>query len=269
VLGRKTPLHLKLVMYHEERKRQGRAMDIRLSYVKTVLMPRQYGLKALDPIGTATAEELLAKIVPLANIYHAVVLKDLLPADMGVEEALGIYRNFHMLLYTQEWSENDIPVACSCKTCHCHCICTQLLPYSAVFEPRIRVPPEYIAKTVAERKCCKSAKSAAGRKRLKFLTELADDEKKTDSKVKYLKGTMPPPAAAAGATVHKAPLLCAMLHPSKVHISSPASMVASAGETDLDLAGRQFLRNCLPYNIIEFKQFKTISCFIMFYSIKL
>ncbi len=30
------------------------------------------------------------------------------------------------------------------------------------------------------------------------------------------------------------------------------SMVASAGETDRDLAGTQFPRNCVPYNIIEF-----------------
>ncbi len=103
-----------------------------------------------------TAEELCAKIVPLARIYHAVVLKDQLPADKGVEddseEALGIYRNLHMLMYTPDWSENDIPVACSCKTCHGHCICTHTLLYGAVFEPRVRVPPEYIAKTVAERK---------------------------------------------------------------------------------------------------------------------
>ncbi len=169
----KTPLHLKLLMYHEERERQGRAMDIHLSDVKTVLMPRQHVLKALDPNGTATAEELRAKIVPLARIYHAVVLKDQLPADKGVEEALGIYRNFHMLVYTPDWSENDIPVACSCKTCHGHCICTRTLLYGAVFEPRVRVPPEYIAK------------GTAGRKRLKLLAELADDEKKTDSKVKY------------------------------------------------------------------------------------
>ncbi len=36
-------------------------------------------------------------------------------------------------------------------------------------------------------------------------------------------------------------------------IGDPGSSVAaSAGETDRDLAGRQFPRNCLPYNIIEF-----------------
>jgi hypothetical protein len=33
-------------------------------------------------------------------------------------------------------------------------------------------------------------------------------------------------------------------------------MVASAGETDRDLVGRQFTRNCLPYNIIEFEHYK-------------
>ncbi len=42
-------------------------------------------------------------------------------------------------------------------------------------------------------------------------------------------------------------------------VPDESSMVASAGETDRDLgslpvglAGRQFPRNCLPYNIIEF-----------------
>ncbi len=35
-----------------------------------------------------------------------------------------------------------------------------------------------------------------------------------------MKGTMPPPAAAAPATVHNAPILCAKLHPSKVRIPS-------------------------------------------------
>jgi hypothetical protein len=32
-----------------------------------------------------------------------------------------------------------------------------------------------------------------------------------------------------------------------------ASVVASAGETDRDLAVTQFPRNCVPYNIIEFQ----------------
>jgi hypothetical protein len=41
------------------------------------------------------------------------------------------------------------------------------------------------------------------------------------------------------------------------------SMVASAGETDLDLAGRQFPRNCVVLNIIILKLYN----FIMFYNV--
>ncbi len=53
-----------------------------------------------------------------------------------------------------------------------------------------------------------------------------------------------------------------------------SSMVASAGETNRDLAGKQFPKNCLPYNIIEFKKIIIIILwyfviFSMFYSIKL
>ncbi len=33
-------------------------------------------------------------------------------------------------------------------------------------------------------------------------------------------------------------------------------MVASAGETDLDLAAAQFAKNCVAYNNIEFEYYK-------------
>ncbi len=36
------------------------------------------------------------------------------------------------------------------------------------------------------------------------------------------------------------------------HYICKTSVVASAGETDRDLAVTQFPRNCVPYNIIEF-----------------
>ncbi len=47
-----------------------------------------------------------------------------------------------------------------------------------------------------------------------------------------MKGTMLPPAAAAPATVHNAPLLCAKLHPSKVHIPSP--VLPSSSDDDFE-----------------------------------
>jgi hypothetical protein len=43
--------------------------------------------------------------------------------------------------------------------------------------------------------------------------------------------------------------LCSGSSPSE---QPPSSVVASAGETDRDLAVTQFPRNCVPYNIIEF-----------------
>jgi hypothetical protein len=55
----------------------------------------------------------------------------------------------------------------------------------------VRVPADFVAKSMPERKVCKSAWGMAGRIRLKIIAEIANDEKKTDSKVKYLKGTMP------------------------------------------------------------------------------
>ncbi len=44
----KTSLHLKLVKYHAEHKRDGLAIAVKWFYAKTVLMPRQHVLKALD-----------------------------------------------------------------------------------------------------------------------------------------------------------------------------------------------------------------------------
>ena len=47
-----------------------------------------------------------------------------------------------------------------------------------------------------ERKARKSARGTAGKKRLRILAEMKDDEKIVDSKVKYMKGTQPPPVRA-------------------------------------------------------------------------
>jgi hypothetical protein len=45
-------------------------------------------------------------------------------------------------------------------------------------------------------------------------------------------------------------------------------MVASAGETDRHLAATQFPKNCVAYNIIEFKTMNlNYIMFIMFYNV--
>ena len=191
-----TPLHLKLVLFHEECARKDQPLGMKIADMKTVLMPKQRVLKCLDPDGTQTVDQLRAKLAPLARLYSRVVLQDILPADVGLEEALGVYRNWHMLTYRADWEENEIPVACTCKTCFNNGICGDVLLYAAVFEPRVRVPADYIAKSVPERKARKSARGTAGKKRLRILAEMKDDEKIVDSKVKYMKGTQPPPVRA-------------------------------------------------------------------------
>ena len=191
-----TPLHLKLVLFHEECERNDMPVGMKIADMKKVLMPKQRVLKHLDPDGTQTVEQLRTKLAPLARLYIRVVLQDNIPAGTTLEEALGVYRNFHLLTYRADWEENEVPVACSCKTSFNHCICGDSLLYAAVFEPRVRVPADYIAMSVPERKARKSARGTAGRKRLRILAEMKDDEKVIDSKVKYMKETQPPPERA-------------------------------------------------------------------------
>ncbi len=69
------------------------------------------------------------------------------------------------------------------------CRCTLL--FTSLFDPEVRVPADYIAATISERKKCKSVKGNTGRKRLRVLEEQQCNQKKIDSKVGYLEGTTP------------------------------------------------------------------------------
>jgi hypothetical protein len=53
-----TPLHLKLVIYHENSIRDGLDMPLDWSDTKTVLLPRQHLLKKLDPSGVLNVPQL-------------------------------------------------------------------------------------------------------------------------------------------------------------------------------------------------------------------
>ena len=48
----RAPLHLKVLAYHHYLAEQGEAPPLELLDLKTVLMPRQWLLKKLDPAGT-------------------------------------------------------------------------------------------------------------------------------------------------------------------------------------------------------------------------
>ena len=100
---------------------------------------------------------------------------------------MTIYRHFHQLSRAPTWGE--VPVSCTCAECFAHCVCWHTLLFASAFNPQIRVPEEYIGASVSLRKQCKSIKGTAGRKRMRILEERKCNEKKIDSKVKYLAGT--------------------------------------------------------------------------------
>ncbi len=83
-------------------------------------------------------------------------------------------------------------VGCTCAGCFAHYLCKCTLLFASLFRQDLRVPADYIAATVSLRKQCKSIKGTTGRKRMRIIKERKCDEKKIDSKVWYLTGTMPP-----------------------------------------------------------------------------
>lgn len=179
------PIHLKIAAWHSDRLREGVAMPLDLDRIKKVIMPRQQLLQKLDPAGDLSVAELRYKLEPLVQQYQDVVLRDRAVRD--VKSAMKIYKGFHMLSRAPTWG--TIPVSCTCPECFDNCVCCHTLLFAAVFKPEIRVPADWIAATVSQRKQCKSIKGTAGRKRMRIIEERKCDDKRIDSKVTYLTGT--------------------------------------------------------------------------------
>ncbi len=51
-------LHLRIVAYHDDRLREGAALQLELFDLKQVLIPRQWFLNKLDPMGELLVPEL-------------------------------------------------------------------------------------------------------------------------------------------------------------------------------------------------------------------
>ncbi len=115
------------------------------------------------------------------------------PLGLTIKKALEIYGHFNLILFMPDWTENEIPVSCSCKTCLNNCVCRCTLLFGALFRPEIRVPDDYIAATVPQRKACRSIRGLAGKKRHRIMEDLKFNEKIVDSMIKYMKSTIEPP----------------------------------------------------------------------------
>ena len=68
-----------------------------------MLVPRQHVLRAIDPDGSKTAEQLRDEILLLAKDYQNIVIRRALPDTMDVAEALRIYSYFHWVSPASSW----------------------------------------------------------------------------------------------------------------------------------------------------------------------
>ena len=200
-----TPLHMKIAMYHHERAQRGDKLPIELAEVKEVLMPRLRLLKLVDPDGEYefNAPQMRRLIKPHAEEYKRVVLKDQLPPGMTVKEALKVYGNFKLLTGRPSWGK--VPLACTCKTCFGYAICADTLLFVSLFDPEVHVPKRWITATVSERKKVKSIGGLAGRKKMRVLDEMKDDEKLIHSKASLLAENEKAPSPRAEPSPRAAP----------------------------------------------------------------
>ncbi len=111
----KSPLHLKIVAYHDDCLREGATLPLELLELKQVLMPRQWFLKKLS------VPELRDLLRPRMLAYRALVLLDHVEPGMTVKKALAVYRKWHVMNRQPTWVA--VPFSCSFKICFAECIC--------------------------------------------------------------------------------------------------------------------------------------------------
>ena len=199
----RAPLHLKVLAYHHDLAEQGEAPPLELLDLKTVLMPRQWLLKKLDPAGTLSVPALRMILEPHVHEYADVVLRARGPPGLTVKTALNIYKKFHFMSWQPDWG--DIPFSCSCKVCFANCVCEDTILFASLFNPKVRVPENWVTATLSSRKVQKPIGGTAGRERRRLIEERACNEKTISSKVKFLKDAPPaepeepaePPSAPA------------------------------------------------------------------------
>ena len=178
----KTPFHLKIQAWHRNNKKFGVLPGPpRLENFKELLMPRQHILKAFDPDFTKSTEEVIKYLTPMAQEYEMFVLNDEYEQVQSLDQALNVYETFHHLTRDATWGK--VPLACSCEGSHADAICEHGALFTAVFDPDIEVPEEYVAAEPALRKRCHKLKGTAGPKRMRLMAEIAKGKKKAASKM--------------------------------------------------------------------------------------
>ena len=179
-----TPLHLKIRRWHDSKEEGDLAYDdLDIIRLKSVLVPRQHVLKAIDPDGSKSAEQLRDEILLLAKDYQNIVIRRAIPDTMEVAEVLRIYADFYLVSPAPGWGE--IPLSCSCPDSHKNCACEHTVLLASVYDADIFVPDALVADSPSKRKRTRLGRGVAGSRRNRLL---AAREEKThaESKIPYL-----------------------------------------------------------------------------------
>ena len=180
-------LHIKIQTWHENNRIDGIKVGFpQMEDMHVLLMPRQHVLKRIDPTNSKSVEEVRSELRDLSRQYVAVVINDKRPADMTVSNALDLYETFHHLERKADWAMLPIPLSCSCATNHKDCCCKHGGLVASVFDPKIKVPSEYVAAEPGLRKKCRQIKGTAGPRRARLMSAIQQEKKKTASKLPFM-----------------------------------------------------------------------------------
>ena len=85
------PIHLQIVAWHEDVQQVAGKIPVKITDIKTILMPRQHVLRRLDPHGDRDANEMCLMFVDLVNQYMDTVKDGRIPPELDVNQVLDIY----------------------------------------------------------------------------------------------------------------------------------------------------------------------------------
>lgn len=187
-----TPLHLKIVSWRRQQHRAGKKVDMQLSQLKTLYVPRQKLLRQIDPDNSLEVDEVRELLAPQLEVFTRLIMEeDESYRSMSLDELLDVNESYLVLsARAKTWSA--VALACSCKTCYKFCVCGDTALLGMCFNDSLSVPLEYMQAEPGLRKARgRRGRGIAGEKRRLMLLKAiektqADGVKK--SKLMNIKG---------------------------------------------------------------------------------
>jgi hypothetical protein len=172
-----TPVHLKIEACHKANADPGK---LTMDKFKTIIIPRQYVLKTLDPDHTKPLDAIRTILVSMKDDCMA-LLDNEHDAGLNIEQVLDIHETFHHMTRDNSWGK--VPWPCSCPSSNRDCVCKHGTLFTSIFDSNVHVPKGYIAAEPSLRKKTQELRGAAGPKRARLLTER---RKETEQESKFL-----------------------------------------------------------------------------------